>query len=233
MDAAHSGAAMKVREVRCGACGTLNRVPAYSLSRIPRCGKCHANLPEAPFRKALRSAYRRRYWAGAAVLALLAALYAWQPLAPAPPSQTTFGKDDIVVTCDVQPTPDDGVYQDFLHDERVASFTIKTAAGSDYFVKLEEASVPLTAMTFFVRGNSTLRTKVPLGSYVLKYATGRLWCGDKALFGQETVTRKAEDIFSFERSRTTDGYSTTAITVELILQRGGNLRTTPISREEF
>jgi hypothetical protein len=34
-----------VRKVRCEARGTLNRVPRYSIRRVPHCGGCDSNLP--------------------------------------------------------------------------------------------------------------------------------------------------------------------------------------------
>src|SRR5438105_491027 len=50
---------MAKREVRCEACGTLNRVARYAISKIPRCGKegCNAALPELAYIRWLR-----RFW---------------------------------------------------------------------------------------------------------------------------------------------------------------------------
>jgi len=48
---------MANREVRCQACGTLNRVRRYSVRRIPQCGKCHTNLPETGPVRTLRKFY--------------------------------------------------------------------------------------------------------------------------------------------------------------------------------
>jgi hypothetical protein len=70
---------------------------------------------------------------------------------------------------------------------------------------------------------------VPLGTYELRYASGKRWYGTQCLFGRQTVYSKAEKLFSFhvEDNRVV-GY-----TIELILQAGGNLQTSQISREEF
>jgi hypothetical protein len=63
-----------VREIRCISCGKVNRVPRYSLTRIPRCGNCGVPLPEFPVTRALRYLYRVRNYAGAAVIGVLAVL---------------------------------------------------------------------------------------------------------------------------------------------------------------
>jgi hypothetical protein len=48
----------QAREVRCNSCGGLNRVPSYSIHRIPWCGKCGTALPEHQVVKATRLSYR-------------------------------------------------------------------------------------------------------------------------------------------------------------------------------
>jgi hypothetical protein len=77
-DVTHTSRAVPkpVREVRCLTCGRLNRVPRYSITRIPRCGNpgCGVALPELPITKALRYLYRVRNYAGAAVIGVLAVL---------------------------------------------------------------------------------------------------------------------------------------------------------------
>jgi uncharacterized paraquat-inducible protein A len=51
---------MTTREIRCEACGTLNRLPDYSVLRIPECGKCHFKLQEARSTAIPRAIYRFR-----------------------------------------------------------------------------------------------------------------------------------------------------------------------------
>jgi len=80
-------------------------------------------------------------------------------------------------------------------------------------------------MTFFIVGGETLRVRVPEGSFILKYATGDRWCGEVNLFGEDTTTKQADDIFIFVGGR---GYS-----IELITRKGGNLRTKTIDRSRF
>jgi hypothetical protein len=92
-------------------------------------------------------------------------------------------------------------------------------------------------LSFFVFGGSQMQDRMPLGRYVMKYAVGKSWCNERDLFGPDTNTRQADEIFTFERHARRDEYgvttSTTNITVELILQKGGNLRTHHIPRSDF
>jgi hypothetical protein len=95
-----------------------------------------------------------------------------------------------------------------------------TAVGSNYFVKLEDLS-GRPARAFFVQGGSSISNLVPLGTFVLKYATGKSWCGEAELFRPDSATNQADKFLDFEREVTEDttGFttSTSDITVELIL----------------
>ena len=111
----------------------------------------------------------------------------------------------------------------------VAPFSIVTQYGRDYYIKLEKTDTPKTVMTAYIRGGDILDIKVPIGNYVLKYASGTQWYGQKYYFGDETVFSKADEIFFFKR--TPSGYE--GYTVELVLQRNGNLHTSEISWNSF
>lgn len=133
--------------------------------------------------------------------------------------------EDVSRYCARFPQPATGVQAVYYADERITPLTIKTRAGGGYFVKLVESISGNVAMTFFIVGGETLRARVPEGSFVLKYATGDQWCGAVNLFGSETVTKQAEELFIFTEG---GGY-----TVELIARKGGNLRTKAIDRGQF
>lgn len=111
----------------------------------------------------------------------------------------------------------------------VAPFSIVTPYGMDYYIKLENVDTQKTIMTAYIRGGDIFDTKVPVGNYILKYASGKQWYGTKSYFGDDTTFSKANEIFSFKR--TYDGYE--GYTVELVLQRNGNLHTSGISRDNF
>ena len=78
-----------------------------------------------------------------------------------------------------------------------------------------------------------MQSNVPLGNFILKYATGSSWCGKIDTFGTETAFHKADVVFRFYRQNTDDGYTMIGNTIELILQANGNLETSRISREAF
>jgi hypothetical protein len=104
---------------------------------------------------------------------------------------------------------------------------IQTRFGSgNYYVKLVEKTTRITQMTVFVREGATTNTLVvPAGNYEMRYATGRTWYGEEALFGDDTTYNKADSDFNIGNGR---GY-----TVELYLQQSGNLETHRLSKENF
>jgi hypothetical protein len=104
---------------------------------------------------------------------------------------------------------------------------IQTRFGSgNYYVKLVEKSTGIARMTIFIREGATTNTlAVPAGNYEMRYATGRTWYGEEALFGDDTIYNKADSDFNI-------GYGS-GYTVELYLQQSGNLETRRLSKENF
>ncbi len=212
----------------------MNRIGSYGIDRIPRCGKCRAALPEATYRKAIRRLYqfRRFYWIAAIVCAVSVAI--WQ--APTKESTPAYVKrtEPVSVNCVAVSRPRTGIYRNYdLSSNLAAPFEIRTAAGANYFIKLEDAVTREPIQTFFVRGGQTMQSNVPLGQFVLKYATGNSWCGENDKFGTETEFHKADVVLRFARQNSDDGYTMIGNTIELILQVNGNLKTSRISREAF
>ncbi len=114
--------------------------------------------------------------------------------------------------------------------ERIAPLEIRTSRNTgDYLIKLENSTNGKEEMSFFVRGGQVANVNVPLGSYNLKYVNGRAWYGRECLFGIHTTYSKAGETFIFEKYKN----SVTAITVELILQQGGNLSTKKIAKQDW
>lgn len=219
------------REIRCEACGTVNRVPQYSFRRIPSCGNCHQSLPEDLWIKAVREAYRR--WRPAYIAlpaSALLALFTWVAIW-SQPSAKHASAPVAVDACAGRPQPTEGIYRWYgpLWGDDIAELTITTAYGSNYFIRLTDM-LDRRARAYFLRGGSTRSFNVPLGTFKLKYATGNNWCGEQQLFGNDTIYSKAADTFTFEQP---PGYYPTHWTVELVLQRHGNLRTHRITRAEF
>jgi hypothetical protein len=202
-------------------------VRAYSFRQIPNCGKCHKPLPEHTFVVGLRDLYRSRVLiAFLAIVAVPLVGFTAHSLIAQQSAATPAAAIIPIDACANRPQPREGVYGWYgpLWGQDIAELTIKTPAGSNYFVKLVDLN-GRTARSYFIHGGLTETFSVPLGTFVLKYAMGHAWCDENDLFGESTVTQKAADTFTFD--------SDTHWTVELILQRHGNLDTRLIPRSDF
>ncbi len=113
----------------------------------------------------------------------------------------------------------------------VAPLNIKTSSvgGYHYFVKLVDMATNQELASYFIRSGGVVDIDVPVGTYEIKYATGRQWYGTSYLFGPETVYSKADSTFTFSF----DGYQYSGYTVELIMQQNGNLRTSGIEPNQW
>ncbi|PEN14807.1 hypothetical protein CRI94_00485 [Longibacter salinarum] len=134
-----------------------------------------------------------------------------------------------------QPLPRSGDVKRYHTGRAVAPLEIRTRAverdyaDRHYFVKITDYETDRRIATAFVRGGDTTKISVPLGTFRLKYATGETWYGENLHFGPETVYSEADQALYFaDQGNQYSGY-----TVELFLQRNGNLRTDRIGRDEF
>lgn len=126
--------------------------------------------------------------------------------------------------------PANGQVLQASNDEEIAPLEIVTPSkGNDFLVKLEDSGTKKTVKTFYVRGGSRVKTTVPLGSFLLKYAAGGQWFGKNCLFGRKTIYSMADKPFEFSHT----GNKVSGYTVELILQAGGNLPTSKISPDAW
>ncbi|OGU28052.1 MAG: hypothetical protein A2057_17815 [Ignavibacteria bacterium GWA2_35_9] len=116
-----------------------------------------------------------------------------------------------------------------IDEEMTAPFEIKTDSGKYYLVKLADVGNNSKYFMIFVYGGQTIKVKVPLGNYIMKYCNGNNWYGYKELFGPEGSYNKSEDIFNFNIS---DG-QINGITVTLYGVISGNLEIEAINREDF
>lgn len=113
----------------------------------------------------------------------------------------------------------------------VAPLRIKTSpnGGYHYFVKLVSTTGHQELGSYFIRSGEILEIEVPVGTYEIKYASGKQWYGTGYLFGPETAYSKADSLFAFNF----DGYKYNGYTIELIMQRNGNLRTSGIQPNQW
>jgi hypothetical protein len=117
------------------------------------------------------------------------------------------------------------VYDTSDQNPVLTKWTINAGSGANYFVKLVDAHTALPKASYFVYGGSAITTDVPIGVFVVKPASGSRWCGERQLFGPDTVIRKGTKVAVFREDYT--------YTLYLTPQRNGNFPTTIISRNEF
>lgn len=121
------------------------------------------------------------------------------------------------------------VFEKNNYTKILAPFKIVTSGSGHHFVKIEDYDTGVTKLKIFVRKGETVETKLPLGKYKMKYAVGDNWYGEKDLFGKDTIYSKSDDVMLFEHR----GNEIIGHTVELFLQKNGNLITKEISANEF
>lgn len=156
----------------------------------------------------------------------------WEALDP--PSKTakvnnTNKVDQPVFDKPVLQLPVSGVVRRHSNAESIAPLEIRTSEGGNYLVKVESASTGLAVMDVFVRGGDRVEVDVPLGDYVIKYASGGQWYGYEHLFGPSTSYNKANETFSFVNN----GYQISGYTITLYQVRNGNLTTSRLSPSDF
>ncbi len=109
--------------------------------------------------------------------------------------------------------------------EQLAPLSIYTKGDKNFYVILDGDD----RMSFYAAADSVAEVEVPLGNYEIYYATGDTWYGKKDLFGQDTTYHKCEGDFEFYE----DGDYYQGWTLELFLQRDGNMSTETITADEF
>lgn len=130
----------------------------------------------------------------------------------------------------LEPLPKNGAARQYFTEEAIAPLKIVTKeSGQHYFVKIVDWYSGELVLTIFIRSGQSVNVDLPLGSYKIKYATGKQWYGKTYLFGHETTYNEADKKLDFEvRGSQVLGY-----TIELFLQRHGNLITKKISAAQF
>jgi hypothetical protein len=125
--------------------------------------------------------------------------------------------------------PENSWSQIYTTERQVARFKVSAPEGTHYWVKLVDATTSAPAIAMFVRGGTTAEVKVPVGTYVIKYASGKNWYGTTYLFGPDTAYGKADQTMRFWiEGNIVHGHSMTLYKV-----LNGNLRTQSISASEF
>lgn len=128
-----------------------------------------------------------------------------------------------------QPIPKDGVFWKSFGDG-VAPLKISTRdKQQNHFIKILDSGTNKEILKAFLRGGNTIEFGIPLGTYIIKYAAGERWYGERFLFGPYTAYGKADKVFEFRQI----GYQISGYSVELYLQPYGNLHTSTLSAFQF
>jgi len=98
-----------------------------------------------------------------------------------------------------------------------------------YVVKVADYYNHQPAGIYFIRSGHSINVELPLGSYEIRYASGKIWYGLQYLFGPVTTYNKADKKFDFINT----GDQVSGYTVELYTQVNGNLRSSGISPNEW
>lgn len=237
--------------VTCPNCGQKNRINEVTDGAQPICAKCWTRLdvptqkvrspppaPKEPIARPRESTKTKKQAHGASYswlwFLVLGGFLWWlnaqnsdnsnRTQTATRPTQSTPAPNYPEVAL-----PNSGATQVYSNGERVAPLEIQTSQGANYLVKLVSAQSQQAIMTIFVRGGNTITTKVPLGTYEIRYASGETWYGYEYLFGQNTGYSKAESRFTF--ADTGRGYS--GFTITLYRVSNGNLRTSSIAPSQF
>lgn len=141
----------------------------------------------------------------------------------------TSGKEAAPVFSEpAQPLPSTGL-MDF-HSGGIAPLQIKTRDdGYHYLVKVVYPGTTESVGQMFIRSGESVEIQLPLGTYELRYASGKTWYGLDHRFGPETRYSKADKQFDF----VDNGYQVSGYTVELYTQVNGNLHTSGIPANQF
>ena len=219
------------RLILCNECGAKNRISRYRASHM-KCGNCGKPLTASKFFMQPSSSRKLLTWL--VISGLLSGGYFLVNERHGSDPKTTSTAPSHIHELSYQQSfnapqmpIDTGVIRAPLRTA-VAPLAIKTNAGSNYYVKLVDLEGQ-TVMTMYIEGGQHFETKVPLGTYEMRYAVGKVWYGTMYLFGPGTSYAKANAQFKFD----SDGSQYSGYTVELIRQVGGNLGINPLSPSDF
>ena len=128
-----------------------------------------------------------------------------------------------------KPLPRHGEIRKFTPEESVAPLSIKTSRGHNYLLKLVDVFSGTAVLDIFLHGGHPLEVEVPLGSYTMKWASGKDWYGYADLFGPNTSCSLAKSTFVFRvEDNRVMGYNLTLYSVS-----HGNLHTASLPLSQF
>lgn len=136
------------------------------------------------------------------------------------------------------PPPRTSTIDDGGRRGKIAPFSVEVGPGTNYLVKLVNASNDRDYIVMFVKGGETYSTKVPLGEYNVRAAMGDVWYGKKDFFGPDTrfvrLRAKNGGLQSFEFYRRGNTVHGKRLILKKIMEPGeGNMEEERITRDQF
>jgi len=122
-----------------------------------------------------------------------------------------------------------GVIGSTLVGPRIATFAVTSSHDSDFYLKLRDPLNKEVQLRMYIPAKSTIKTKVPLGTYEVVYASGDEWYGERDLFGDTTVFKKGGELLTFSRV----GNKVLGKTLSLVQVTNGNFQSTFIGEDDF
>ncbi|UNC91222.1 hypothetical protein [Candidatus Contubernalis alkaliaceticus] len=130
----------------------------------------------------------------------------------------------------IQPLPKHGTTVEYSEEEAIAPFKIITKPQElFYFIKVVEWDSKRPVLTIFIHSGQDVDLLMPIGSYEIRFASGKTWHGEEHLFGSRTNYEKADERFNF----TISGQQVFGYTLQLIDQQDGNLKKVKMKADEF
>ena len=145
-----------------------------------------------------------------------------------PSSETVDVAASLMRSGTALPRPSTGVLWRSRSDA-IAPLEVRTTFGKDYYIKVVDWTTKREVMTAYIRGGEPFKTQMPIGTFEIRYAAGTQWFGTDLDFGPTASYSRADESFMFTR----DARGASGFTLELIMQRNGNLETDPIDPSAF
>lgn len=137
------------------------------------------------------------------------------------------------------PTPKTGDLEPRRRANAIAPFNVVTEVGSNYLIKLVRANNAKDQIWIFIKGGEPYSTKVPIGNYRLRVASGDTWYGRQELFGPRTRLFRLRNkngtaldetqLLQFRKERN----QIVGMTLNFKGSHDGNLEQEAMSRAEF
>lgn len=131
-----------------------------------------------------------------------------------------------------QPLPPTGIMEPVARqvtEDQSAPFQVTNSPNVNSVVRLVRVADGAVIMSAFVRAGETLDLDVPLGSYIVRVASGQVWYGSDVRFGPSTQYVVLDSTFTFS----IEGMTRKGHQLELKATAAGNLGDSPISASNF